>query len=67
MRIDWRLLVIAIGLVLILEGLPWFLFPERAAGMLRRLQAAGPEALRMLGFLALFAGALLLVIGRWML
>ncbi len=66
MNLDWKLIWIALGLVLIIEGLPYFLFPDRAVAMLRQLEDAGPGALRLFGFLAMMAGVVFLVVGRWL-
>jgi len=55
---DWKLLWMALGLALILEGLPYFLFPDRGVDEL------GPTALRLMGLLGLIAGVTLLVFGR---
>lgn len=62
---DWQLLWIVLGLVLVIEGLPYFLFPERALRTLRQLERFGPETLRMLGLAALVLGTVLLLVGRW--
>jgi len=61
---DWKLLWMALGLALILEGLPYFLFPDRAARVLRWVDELGPTALRLMGLLGLIAGVTLLVFGR---
>lgn len=61
---DWQLLWMALGLALILEGLPYFLFPDRAARILRRVDELGPTALRLMGLLALLSGVVLLIVGR---
>ncbi len=66
MNLDWKLIWIALGLVLIIEGLPYFLFPDRAVAMLRQLEDAGPGTLRLFGFLAMMAGVVFLVVGRWL-
>jgi uncharacterized protein YjeT (DUF2065 family) len=54
----------ALGLALVIEGAPYFLFPDRIAGLLRQLDELGPGALRILGFLAMAAGIALLLAGR---
>ena len=64
-RVDWEMLGIALGLVLILEGLPYFLHPEGMQAFLRQMQGAEPRTLRILGFLAMLSGVTLLVIVRW--
>ncbi len=61
---DWQLLLLALGLALIIEGLPYFLFPEGTLRTLRRLESLGPEAARFLGLAALIGGLVLLYVGR---
>ena len=55
-----------LGLALVIEGMPYFLFPERIPGLLRQLEAIGPGGLRALGMLAMLAGVALLLLGRWL-
>ena len=62
---DWKLLLISLGLVLIIEGLPYFLFPARVTAILRQLESLEAGTLRWLGLLAMIAGVLLLTLGRW--
>lgn len=64
---NWEMLWIALGLVLILEGLPYFLYPEGMQAFLRQMQSAEPGTLRVLGLLAMIAGLTLLVVVRWVL
>lgn len=52
-------LVLALGLVLIFEGLVFALAPRRIEDILRLLAAMPVETRRMIGFLALVIGALL--------
>jgi uncharacterized protein YjeT (DUF2065 family) len=67
MNLDGKLLALVLGLVLIVEGLPYFLFPERITSVLRQLEELGPGRLRPLGLTAILAGVALLVLGRWVL
>ena len=67
MNLDGKLLALVLGLVLIVEGLPYFLFPERIPSVLRQLEELGPGKLRFLGLAALVIGVALLVLGRWVL
>ncbi len=66
-RMDWDLLLMVMGFVLIVEGLPYVLFPERITRLLEQLERLGPGALRAFGLVSLLAGVLLLSIGRWLL
>ncbi len=62
---DWQLLLMALGLVFILEGVPYFLSPRRALMVLRQLEQVDPWIVRMLGLVAMVAGVLLLLLGRY--
>ena len=52
-----------IGMVLVLEGLPYFAFPEKIKSLYLKLQEASDSNLRMLGFLAMVIGLLLVYFG----
>jgi len=54
-----KLLITVIGLVLVLEGLPYAAFPEAAQSWLRQLSAVEPKVLRTLGLIALIFGLFL--------
>jgi len=58
------LVVLALGLVLVLEGLALALAPRRFEDALRLLLALRVEQRRMLGLAALGAGVLLVWLGR---
>lgn len=60
---NWQLILLALGLALIIEGLPYFLFPEGTLRTLRQLDGLGPAAARLLGLAALIGGLLLLLLG----
>jgi uncharacterized protein YjeT (DUF2065 family) len=52
-------LILALGLVFVVEGLVLALAPSRIEDLLRHLAAIGPEGRRLLGLAALAAGTLL--------
>lgn len=52
------------GMVLIVEGLPYLAFPERIKSYLRKLTAIPDTTLRIMGTLAVIIGLLLLYFGR---
>lgn len=54
-----KLLLTLIGLVLILEGLPYAASPEAMQGWLRQILALAPEQLRRVGLIAMAIGFLL--------
>jgi uncharacterized protein YjeT (DUF2065 family) len=54
----------ALGLAFVIEGAPYFLFPERLGALLKQLERVGPRALRALGLVIMLAGVTLLLLGR---
>lgn len=64
MNINWNLLFTALGLAMVLEALPYFLFAERMPRVLRLLSEQKPNALRMMGLMVLLGGLLLLYVCR---
>ena len=54
-----KLLITLVGLVLVLEGLPYAVFPEAMQAWMRRLQASPAWQLRVLGFLSMIVGLFL--------
>jgi len=53
-----------VGMVMILEGLPYFAFPEKMKPWLLKLIETPDGALRRLGFGLMAAGLLLVYLGR---
>ncbi len=51
--------VIAIGLVFLIEGLPYFLCPERMVRYLAQIQELPPRILRAMGLVAMLFGLFL--------
>jgi uncharacterized protein len=58
------LLLTVLGMVLILEGLPYFAFPEKVKPWLQKLLETPDKALRGLGFGLMLFGLLIVYIGR---
>ena len=54
-----KFLVTLVGLVLVLEGLPYVACPESMQGWLRKLSEMPPRVLRTLGVVAMVTGVLL--------
>jgi uncharacterized protein YjeT (DUF2065 family) len=52
-----------IGMVLILEGIPYFAFPEKVKSLYLKIQEIAEVNLRMLGFMAIVFGLLLVYFG----
>lgn len=60
MALDWADLGVALGLVLVIEGVLYALFPVRLQGLMRQVQAMAPSNLRIAGLAAAFAGLLVI-------
>lgn len=59
-----KLLLCVIGLVLIIEGLPYFAFPDRLKVYLAKIIEMPSTTLRTLGFFSIIIGAVLVYFGR---
>ncbi len=64
MHIDWKLFAMALGLALVMEGLPYFLFADKMPGVLRSLAQTRPRTLRIVGLCAMLAGVSLVWLMR---
>ena len=64
MNIDWSLLIVALGLALVFEGIPYFLFAEHMPLMLVKLAEQPPKFLRFIGLVAIILGLLVISFGR---
>ena len=53
-----------LGMVFIIEGVPYFLFPEKLKIYLVKITAVPDSTLRFLGLTAMIAGLILLYFGR---
>ncbi|MDQ5985984.1 MAG: hypothetical protein CSYNP_01702 [Syntrophus sp. SKADARSKE-3] len=53
-----------LGMVFIIEGLPYFAFPERIKAYLMKLMEVPDTTLRIMGFLSIVAGLIMVYIGR---
>jgi uncharacterized protein YjeT (DUF2065 family) len=53
-----------IGMVLIIEGLPYFAFPEKIKSYLIKVYETPEGTLRILGLASVAAGLLLVYLGR---
>lgn len=54
-----KLLFCLIGLVLLLEGIPYFVFPEKMKKWMRKIQELPDSQLRVMGFVAMCAGLIM--------
>jgi len=53
-----------IGMVMILEGLPYFAFPENMKEMMRKVLDLPDDTLRKFGFILMLAGLIIVYIGK---
>ncbi len=53
-----------VGLVLIIEGIPYFAFPEKMKEVLARVPLVPARSLRLFGITAILAGLLLVYVAR---
>jgi uncharacterized protein YjeT (DUF2065 family) len=57
--------ICVLGMVLIVEGLPYFAFPERIKAYLLKLVDIPDSKLRVMGLLSMMTGLILVYFGRW--
>ncbi|MDR2861643.1 MAG: DUF2065 domain-containing protein [Syntrophobacterales bacterium] len=53
-----------IGMIMIIEGLPHFVFPDKIKNYMRKLSEVPDHILRVFGFFAVSLGLFLLFLGR---
>jgi len=61
---DLKYLLCVLGLVLVIEGLPYFAFPRRFKTWLVQIFETPESTLRLVGFMAMAAGLFLVYLGR---
>lgn len=59
-----RYFLCVIGMVFILEGIPYFAFPEKIKEFLARMSDMPARTLRIMGFVSMLLGLLLVYLGR---
>jgi hypothetical protein len=62
-NVNFKFFLCVIGMVLVLEGLPYFAFPEKLKSLYLKIQETSDTNLRMLGFLAMVVGLLFVYLG----
>lgn len=62
-NVNFKFFLCVIGMVLVLEGLPYFAFPEKIKTLYVKIQETSDTNLRMLGFLAMVFGLLFVYFG----
>jgi len=59
-----KLLLCLIGLVLVVEGIPYFAFPDKMKNWMKIIQEVPDSQLRILGFISMCAGLLIVYLFR---
>jgi len=59
-----KLLFCLIGLVLVVEGLPYFAFPEKMKKWMKKIQEVPDTHLRAMGFVAMCVGIVIAYLFR---
>ncbi len=60
---DFRLIIVALGIMLIFEGIFYFAFPDATKRFMNEVQQLPDKTLRIFGFIALVTGLLLIYLG----
>ncbi len=66
MRFQWNIFIAALGLALILEGLPYFLGPEAVKKFVGKVLELQPSTLRFFGLTGIIAGLTLVALSRFL-
>jgi len=61
---DFNYFLSVLGLVLVIEGFPYFVFPEKLKKFLSQISEISDHYLRVFGLMAMIFGLLLLYIAR---
>ncbi|MEA3386147.1 MAG: DUF2065 domain-containing protein [Thermodesulfobacteriota bacterium] len=51
-----KLIVTLLGLLMVVEGLPYFTFPEKMQALMRQIEKMNPDHLRFVGLILTFVG-----------
>ena len=62
-NVNLKFFLCVIGMVLVLEGLPYFAFPEKIKNLYMKIKETPDSSLRMFGFMAIVIGLLLVYFG----
>lgn len=58
-------LLVILGIVLVVEGIPWFLSPRNTKRMLSELFQMKERSLRLLGLFFMLSGLLFVYLGKY--
>ena len=53
-----------VGMVMVVEGLPYFAFPDKMKQLVAQVLAMPERSLRIFGFVLMVSGVLLVALGR---
>lgn len=59
-----KLFVTLIGLLMVIEGLPYFAFPEKMQALMRQIEKMNPDHLRLAGFISTLIGLVICYIAQ---
>ena len=59
-----KFFLIVIGMVMIIEGLPYFAFPQRMKTWIRKVLELPEKSLRTFGFVLMLVGLVMVYIGK---
>jgi uncharacterized protein YjeT (DUF2065 family) len=59
-----KLFVTVIGLLMVVEGLPYFTFPEKMQALIRQIEEMNPDHLRLVGLVSTLIGLVICYIAQ---
>ncbi len=59
-----KFFVTVLGLLMVLEGLPYFAFPEKMQALMRQIEKMNPDHLRLVGFVSTLVGLVICYIAQ---
>jgi uncharacterized protein YjeT (DUF2065 family) len=59
-----KLFVTLIGLLMVVEGLPYFAFPEKMQALMRQIEKMNPDYLRLVGLVSTLVGLVICYIAH---
>ncbi len=63
----WKIFLLALGIVFVIEGLPYLAFPDKMKALVEQLPSIPDRVLRLLGLAALIAGFAIIVYAKGLL
>jgi len=64
MKFELNIFLAALGLALVIEGLPYFLAPDAVRRMALRMQEISPGMLRLIGLMSMLGGLAIVALAR---